>query len=562
MSCQFLARRSPVARRVHLLLCGECRAALRHDAVLARGMLRLSAEPLPSDGAARVMEHVGVLPRPRAARSARWKSALGWRFMPAGSLTAVAALGAAGWIAYIDIDPRVNIPTPPMPAANAYRVLASAYAAIPATDKTVAGENGASSSRSTDRVGYALNNTPKSLKAAGMVPQTRYATVAERLQHHVFTLEEKESLLREYAAPLQLVRSGFALPYQAPPVRSTSATLSYLGEYRQLGRVLALEARVKDARGDAGGAMNSCLDAMELGAQIGHGSTLTGWLTGSAISALGQEPAWRLAGRLNAAQCRAAARRLEHIIAIQTPYAAVVEEEKWYSLAILQEILRGRNWRTEGSYSDRNQIPLIGGLISYAKLAQFSKQRIVDDFVRLSDQQIAEAKRPYRDISRISANWDAEASRDPVTAALYPHAMDYRFVGLAGRQAQLSLLAGTLALRAYELEHPNRALEVRGLVPEYLSAIPTDPFADGRRLRYRAGGIMSPHRSAATPGPGVFYSVGPDGQDNGGEPIRNYNVNGRTQSTRPEYLDRLLHMVTPQSHGDIVAGINTVAGNP
>src|SRR5207248_471350 len=145
----------------------------------------------------------------------------------------------------------------------------------------------------------------------------RFATEAERLHHHIFTLKEKESLLREYADSIALVHKAFALPFQAPPVRSASARMVYLGEYRQLGRVLALDAQVKEARGDYAGAMNSSLDAIELGLQIGHGSQVTAWLAGRAVSAMGQASAWRLAGRLNAAQCREAARRLERIAAIQ-----------------------------------------------------------------------------------------------------------------------------------------------------------------------------------------------------------------------------------------------------
>jgi hypothetical protein len=76
---------------------------------------------------------------------------------------------------------------------------------------------------------------------------------------------------------------------------------------------------------------------------------------------------------------------------------------------------------------------------------------------------------------------------------------------LGGRHvANLRLLIAELAVQAYRLEHdaPPRSLDV--LVPNYLVEVPIDPFS-GAPLRYRVGG----------PEP-LIYSVGPDGDDDGG----------------------------------------------
>lgn len=68
------------------------------------------------------------------------------------------------------------------------------------------------------------------------------------------------------------------------------------------------------------------------------------------------------------------------------------------------------------------------------------------------------------------------------------------------------MAAIALALRIYEIDHGERPSELAALAPDYLDAIPPDPFdPDGGPLRYAP---------AATPP--TLYSVGEDGVDDGG----------------------------------------------
>lgn len=73
-------------------------------------------------------------------------------------------------------------------------------------------------------------------------------------------------------------------------------------------------------------------------------------------------------------------------------------------------------------------------------------------------------------------------------------------------QAHLRLLAATLALRAYRLDHPDAPTPpaLDALVPAYLSVVPADPFGRGP-LKFRANAER-------------VYSVGPDGRDDNGAP--------------------------------------------
>lgn len=73
-------------------------------------------------------------------------------------------------------------------------------------------------------------------------------------------------------------------------------------------------------------------------------------------------------------------------------------------------------------------------------------------------------------------------------------------------QAELRLLASKLALRAFRLDHPDQPLPstLDALVPDYLSAVPADPFSK-EPLKFKA--LANDER---------LYSVGPNGRDDGG----------------------------------------------
>jgi len=76
-------------------------------------------------------------------------------------------------------------------------------------------------------------------------------------------------------------------------------------------------------------------------------------------------------------------------------------------------------------------------------------------------------------------------------------------------QAVLRLLIVELALRAYRFEHSALPVDLDQLTPEYISAIPVDPFdPDDGNLRYRR----------AKDGY-VLYSAGPDAVDDDGQPL-------------------------------------------
>ncbi len=96
-------------------------------------------------------------------------------------------------------------------------------------------------------------------------------------------------------------------------------------------------------------------------------------------------------------------------------------------------------------------------------------------------------------------------------------------------RTQNNLLMVALALRAYKMEHEKYPAALTELAPEYLEQIPNDPFSLKKAFPYSLQGEQY-----------SLYSIGPDGEDNGGAPVAD------AKTTNEQY----------DSKGDIVGGVN------
>lgn len=74
-------------------------------------------------------------------------------------------------------------------------------------------------------------------------------------------------------------------------------------------------------------------------------------------------------------------------------------------------------------------------------------------------------------------------------------------------EANRQLLVTAIALKRYQLRHGVYPPDLAALVPDFLPTVPCDPV-DGESLRYRLN----------ADGTFLLYSVGEDGEDNGGDP--------------------------------------------
>ncbi|MDO8588438.1 MAG: hypothetical protein Q7T82_15530 [Armatimonadota bacterium] len=427
--------------------------------------------------------------------------------------------------------PIVKIPTPVLPSPNAYDHYASAVGMM----------------KGAEKVGFAVDDSPRprvspmqpgvpapappSAQPPPGSPAPSVALAAAPRSNpldHVYSLAEKEVLVRANAAALKELRRGLAYDYRRPPARSFNATYPEFAKFRSLARALVLEGQTKAGRGDRGGAMNSHLDAVRFGADIPKGGDIIDMLVGCAIQSIGRNGAWKSVDTLNAEQARRAAAYIETIMSRGVPFAETLQEAKWCTQASLIQMFKGPGWRHNlFAWVEADSRPDIK-----VKTLFMSKRGIFSRYAAYTDECIANARKPYA----VSKAWPRQPN-DPVSLLLCPVFGKARFAAVKN-EAQNGILAVTLALRAYRLEHGKYPASLAEIAPGYLKKIPNDPFAAGGPLKYKPTG-----------GKYVLYSLGPDCKDNGGA-----SIGGPVTPTVP--LDHRTRYAQADSKGDMVAGIN------
>jgi hypothetical protein len=546
--CRNLASRSPMVRRWHRFWCAKCRAARRTDAILDRGIMALKSAMPPTDGLALTLAAVGIAPSPVRPRSRRWVAALRRYLMPTGAAT---LLLAGGWFHYMDFDPQIRIPVSTLPSPNAYEYYVLA------------------AKREHNPVGmeFLLEGLPPTveinLSRGSHLPTTRQQSELERKR---LDLKRKRQALRQNAQTLALIRRGLAYAYKQPPdarFRGPAFMTGpvYTNDY--LVYPLYLEGEIREESGDAYGAVNSYLDALQIGVEIGHDT----------IEARAQTRLWNLLYRLNAAQARSTARRMERLSKLSVPLADELRATKWMYLASVMQHFHDPHWRIWDRYMNRaGAQPDIWSpedMVAYIKTLPYSKRWMTRCYIDQWDRVIADAERPY--CARQILKAGIRPSEPPFWIALPPTALASPLTFGGGRDnsvyfsayyaTQNALLTVAYALRAYRLEHGRYPATLAALTLDYLAVVPVDPFT-GAPLRYWPLGTG--YR---------LYSVGPDGKDDHGTPINepphiyptanissNFKVPyGQMDQATFDTLGR--YVVTIESQGDIVAGLNIRAGS-
>ncbi len=306
------------------------------------------------------------------------------------------------------------------------------------------------------------------------------------------SLAELRELVRLNEPAFAAARTGFKYDYRIAPVRSFYGYNPEFSKLHTIARNLALAAEVKRISGDWNGAATDALDAMRLGSDMPRGAPLFGTLVGVALQTSGRNVLEDTFDHLDAAHARAAARRLEEMDLRHTPFADVLQEEKWCFLAGLQEVFRKAHWQ-----------PYLGvGPPTFANIAKAlttSKRQIVTDFTRYTDAAITRARLPYANAGPEPPSPNDVFIQDWVRMYARARVRD------AECQAKNDLLMLEFALRAYRLEHGNYPAALEQLAPGHLQAIPTDPFGAGEILKYQR-----------TTNGYTLYSNGPNGKDDHG----------------------------------------------
>lgn len=337
--------------------------------------------------------------------------------------------------------------------------------------------------------------------------------------------EAKQSIAAACAPAFQGARAALDHPIVIPP----GAGAQRVTEIHRL--LLLTGAHARANRGESAEAAAIALDALAIAAACGQWDT----------------PRWRLASRrsalvlavivpeLDAGSARAAARRVERLLAELPDFGTVWERQQAGYLGRLTRLMERRpHWRhylLDVDLPDGDTF-LLGQQLEesvkqLARVELLTREQVIDEYLRYFDRCARHVGEPH----------DPRGTPIPMPFEEYggrQRAMfeNSRFDHLMTRAA-LGQLAVALAIQAWRAEHSDPPPGLSALVPEYLAEIPVDPFTPRRPLCYRPG--RQP----------VVYSVGPDGEDDGGRPVR-------------EYLREEPHraQVQADSSGDFVLGAN------
>jgi len=302
---------------------------------------------------------------------------------------------------------------------------------------------------------------------------------------------ERASIARN-APALALMRQALRQPI-AVPQRAPEKLFPRFARIRELARQLALESDVRFADGDFVGAMNSKVDAMEMGAAISHGPLIAG-LVGVAMEAIGRKDAEKPAAHLSAAQCRAIEARLQAIEARRFTLAQTLRNEQSYTLYLQTGYLADMKTKKLAQIVDDEFL----NAQDIKQLQTLTLEKLAQDNARFFDALVIDADKPY---SNTSPQLPPVSELNPFTRtnSLWAKGSGYRF-DFARPVAQNRLLRVALELRARKLEH--------GAYPETFQT-PLDPFSpNSKPLVYR--------RTATSY---LLYSIGPDGVDDGGKAV-------------------------------------------
>lgn len=455
---------------------------------------------------------VGKKTRQRGSRSRGQRIGLAVSVL---TLILSAALVAVALIAWRRASrvPAISIPTPRLPSPNAYDTLLAAARAL------VGGNT------------YEVAALPGEPLPPG----------ASRYMKRI-TLAQAQSLLKQNAAAIRLMRRAFRQQYWAPQenmydLASATRSMRENASFRGLSRFLEFDSRTRAAEGRWSDAAQASVDAVRLGVLAPHGRGIIGALVGVACEGMGRRELWRITPHLGAAEARSWARDMEGILATRYTLSPIVQQEEWSTHALVLAAMHDRKhpygfigfWGPGGD-------PPKGPIQTIETVLRMLRQGGPAPLLRAYHEYMAairtwagkryglHAPRP-----RPRGYLGTLAGSAPETLFLFDYAKN---------DTQDDLLLVSLALRGYRAANGRYPVSLAQLVPKYLSSVPQDEFAVSGTLRYQRNGTGY-----------VLYSVGPDGKDDGGTPILN-------PAGPPGGAMQYRRYPMQNSVGDIVARVN------
>ena len=369
------------------------------------------------------------------------------------ALVAVLAVGGAGWWQYRNLVPEISPQSVHLPSPNAYEDYLAAAALL------VKGR----SSRSWKPA------TMASAERAGLLVQNREA--------------------------LERLREGLQHEYRNPPPDPAGRRFSELEDFGTLGTLLLLEGEQFEAQRKWAEAAESYLDCLQLGTDIPRGGGTFHAHVGAELQARSLEALQNLTPCLDTANSLRVLRELRTLDRANPELREILVNEREMTVRFLSHLLRTTSPLDAAPVTSFSQAP--GPAIEYLLTP---KQQVIQHYEGYMNGWIEHASQPYY----LHPPTPALPREFETRYLLTPNDMIWSHWTL--RAAQWRVTETCLAARAYEATRGEPPASLEQLVPQYLPAVPQDPFAPHPLVFRRAGGRT------------LIYSRGPDGDDDGGLP--------------------------------------------
>jgi len=295
--------------------------------------------------------------------------------------------------------------------------------------------------------------------------------------------------------------------------------LPNLSPQRRVAELLSLAAYAAHDRKDDATAIECILDGVAQGRAIGKMPVLTGQLVAHTVDRLHHSQIEVIAPTLAVGEdgSNATREQVKGLIVelldeqpIRDNMKTAFVGERCFSHALCEGLRQGDTIWAESEGVPVKEVPWWLRILNYPlrpvwTLNSVHAMRMDNAFAQGAEEAsypAAKAKFPIAP--------DPERLLGRITAFFcnvwYP-SFDAAFVYYCRSIASRRMAAVALAIRLYEIDHGNRPADLSELVPDYLPAVPEDPFADdGRMISYLP--VAEYPR---------LYSVGQDGRDDGGK---------------------------------------------
>ncbi len=323
------------------------------------------------------------------------------------------------------------------------------------------------------------------------------------------TADELSALCGRYEPVFRLLEEAIAGEAQFPPFEDPAQQMPWFAQIREGARMFTARALLRRGEGRPLEAALDAIACMHLGADASTQGTLIAGLVAIACQAIGQRQLDAAIPELDAAGARAATNALRRAMAERGTFA---------------DALRGEE--TVARLLSKQYLPMFEGV------GEAAEQQIDPELAQ--QMRALDPAATWEELGAFYGAWIEEAAKpwyaraevatpeNPLLATVAPP-FDLASLKYAVIDARLNVAVAALAAQAWLGDHGSLPTSLDALVPDYLPEVPRDPFADAPLRSEFSEPVSRAHPAAGREPEGArvltIYSLGPDGDDDGGADI-------------------------------------------